>query len=189
MIAYGIDLSAAKVAVAQVNGGFRVRHVEAGPVKGEDHEARIARAAQLAGTVKELLAGVDAEDVIAIESPSVAGRGQGHATGEVFGLVLRVVISEAAGQWFLVNPMHLKMFATGKGRAEKDEIRLAVFKRWGFEAETNDEIDAFVLAQMARCTVEPDCYTAQQREVVGRCFLTGGKKPRRKNLQFDRATL
>ena len=32
--------------------------------------------------------------------------------------------------------------------AKKDEVRLEVYKRWGFEAPTNDEVDAYVLARI-----------------------------------------
>lgn len=48
-----------------------------------------------------------------------------------------------------VAPNVLKKYATGKGNAQKDQIMLAVYKKWGFEAETNNIADAFVLAQMA----------------------------------------
>ncbi len=50
--------------------------------------------------------------------------------------------------FLVVPPARLKKFACGKGNAKKDEIRLAVYKRWGFEAPTNDEVDAYVLARI-----------------------------------------
>jgi len=45
-----------------------------------------------------------------------------------------------------VAPTTIKKFATGSGKAKKDEMRLAVYKRYGKEFETTDECDALVIA-------------------------------------------
>jgi hypothetical protein len=55
----------------------------------------------------------------------------------------------------------------GRGNTKKDEVRLAVFKRWSFEAKTNDEIDAYVLARIGLAYLGyDDDLTKPQREVV-----------------------
>ena len=47
----------------------------------------------------------------------------------------------------MVAPQALKKFVTGKGNVKKDQMKLAVFKRWGVEFPTTDETDAYALAQ------------------------------------------
>lgn len=47
----------------------------------------------------------------------------------------------------VVAPTALKKFVTGKGNTKKDEMRLAVFKKWKVEFKTTDETDAYALAQ------------------------------------------
>ena len=50
-------------------------------------------------------------------------------------------------QPFLVVPP-ARLRSLPAGNAKKDEVRLEVYKRWGFEAPTNDEVDAYVLARI-----------------------------------------
>lgn len=67
----------------------------------------------------------------------------------------------------VVPPARLKKFTTGRGNAQKDEMRLAVFKRWGYEAKENDLIDAYALAQLGRAVLGWETnLTKAQREVV-----------------------
>lgn len=47
-----------------------------------------------------------------------------------------------------VPPTSLKKFITGKGTSQKDSIMLEIYKRWGFESETNNIADAFGLAMV-----------------------------------------
>jgi hypothetical protein len=47
---------------------------------------------------------------------------------------------------YLVSPGTIKKWVTGSGKAKKDEMRLAVFKKYNKEFETIDEIDSFSLA-------------------------------------------
>lgn len=76
-----------------------------------------------------------------------------------------------------IHPKLLKHFAIGKAHGEKDEVRLAVFKRWNFEDPSNDVVDSYVMAHMARCRVDGDGYTAYQREIVERAY--NKKSPKR----------
>jgi len=64
------------------------------------------------------------------------------------GTALRMMCHIMKVKYVEVQPSSLKKFATGKGGAKKEEIMLAVYKRWGFEAQTNNEADAFVLAKI-----------------------------------------
>lgn len=50
----------------------------------------------------------------------------------------------------IVAPQSLKKFATGKGNARKDDVKLAVYKKWGLEFSDDNLADAFVLSQVGR---------------------------------------
>jgi crossover junction endodeoxyribonuclease RuvC len=82
--------------------------------------------------------------------------------GELGGIVKRAAY-QAKVPLVIVPPATVKRFATGKGNAKKDEIRLAVYKRWGFEAVTNDEVDAYVIARIGLVDLGlAKCDTADQ---------------------------
>ncbi len=63
---------------------------------------------------------------------------------EVKGIVL-AVLHQMGRKWVLVSPNALKKFAGGK---QKEDVRLEVYKRWGFEHASNDVVDAYVLARI-----------------------------------------
>lgn len=86
---------------------------------------------------------------VCIEHYAMGAKFGRELAGELGG-VLRVMMFENEIDYDEVPPLRLKQFATGKASAEKDHILLAVFKKWGIEFKTNDEADAFILAQMAR---------------------------------------
>lgn len=48
--------------------------------------------------------------------------------------------------FLLVAPTTLKKFITGSGKGEKDMMMMEVYKEYGFEAEDNNECDAYCLA-------------------------------------------
>jgi len=57
---------------------------------------------------------------------------------------------------YMVAPTSIKKFATGRGNAKKDEIRLAVYKKYGLEYETSDECDALMIADFGYCVITND---------------------------------
>lgn len=56
----------------------------------------------------------------------------------------------------VVPPTSVKKFATGNGSAKKNEMLLAVYKRWGVEFKDDNLADAFVLAKIADALANPD---------------------------------
>lgn len=65
-------------------------------------------------------------------------------TGMVQGAV-RVVLNDLHIPYVLVTPATLKMFATGKGNADKSAMILAAFKRGGVEFADDNQCDAWWL--------------------------------------------
>ncbi len=88
------------------------------------------------------------------------------------------------GGLVVVPPTQLKKFATSKGTADKRQMALSVYKRWGFEADTDDEVDAYALARLGAALLGvADGLTEVQRGVVDKLLGNGepeSKKTRRK---------
>lgn len=123
---------------------------------------------------------------VCIEHYAMGAKFGREAAGELGG-VLRVMMHENEIDYIEVPPLRLKQFATGKASAEKDHILLSVYKKWGIEFKTNDEADAFILAQMARAISlvkrgQEEKYglelTAYEREVIEK-ILSPEKKAKK----------
>lgn len=77
--------------------------------------------------------------------------GYGYASQSLAPLVevgtcYRLKLRQRGVPYVVVAPSALKKWATGKGNAKKDQVRLEVFKRFGFEHESNNVVDAYALA-------------------------------------------
>ena len=121
----------------------------------------------------------DARATIAIESPAFLAKGSG--VDRMFGGWWIVIdqIWAIADPLLKVTPAQVKKFATGNGNAKKDEVMLAVARRYPDVPITdNNQSDALVLAAIAAAAVgEPfnGELTKAQREVVEAVSL-GGKE-------------
>jgi crossover junction endodeoxyribonuclease RuvC len=97
-----------------------------------------------------------ANDIMEIYRPrAVFIEGYGYAnkyslaTLVEVGTAIRLALHAHGCEYVEIAPSALKKFATGKGNSKKEQIMLAVFKKWGFDPETNNIADAYVLAKMA----------------------------------------
>lgn len=61
------------------------------------------------------------------------------------GTILRYFLRQSGYEWAIAAPTQLKKFAVA---ATKQDIKLAVYKRWGFEHRSDDVVDAYVLAHI-----------------------------------------
>lgn len=103
---------------------------------------------------------------VAIEGYSFGARNQAHQMGELGG-VLRLAMWRERIPFVDVPPTMVKKFAGDKGNLKKDEMRLAVFKRWQREFKSEHEVDAFVLAKIAEAvTRDVGGLTKPQREIT-----------------------
>ncbi len=75
-------------------------------------------------------------------------RGSAMARVGELGGVLKKTLFVEGYETLIVPPTSVKKFSADKGNAKKDQVRLAVYKRWGVEFKTNDEVDAYVLARI-----------------------------------------
>lgn len=109
----------------------------------------------------------EAPIVAALEGYGYSANSQRLAElGEWVGLIKWELWRNNIG-FFVVPPARLKKFVTGKGTAQKDEMRLAIYKRWHFEHPSNDVVDAYGLARIALAIAGgADGLTKAQAEVV-----------------------
>ena len=96
-----------------------------------------------------------------------------------FGAILRYLITKAYDcQIIEVAPTTLKKFTTGKGKGQKEGMAAHVAKRWGQIFDTNDETDAYALAQLGRRIAGwQGCDNQAQEEAVAAAL---GGKPKKK---------
>lgn len=78
------------------------------------------------------------------------------ATLVELGTVLRMCAVEMGVSYIEVAPTSLKKFSTGKGNARKNQMMLAVYKRWGFETVDDNIADAYALARMGQAQLGVD---------------------------------
>lgn len=89
--------------------------------------------------------------LVVIEGYMMAG-GQASRLAQLVtvGTCLRLAVRRRASCRLVeVNPQQLKKYVLGSGKGQKkDQMRLGVYKLWGFEHESDDVVDAYALAQI-----------------------------------------
>lgn len=126
-----------------------------------------ARLEHIREQVMELV-GVNQPDLIVLEGYAF-GRPNAMAPLAELGGVIKHSLHTHGWIYLVVPPTRVKKYVCGKGNAKKDEVRLGVYKRWGFEAPTNDEIDAYGLARIGLAYLgcdDEDKLTKPQLEVL-----------------------
>ena len=145
--AMGADLSLSRSAIVVLNKrGVMVRCESFAP-----ESTGAERLHEIAAWLTNM-AQLERVSTLTIESPFSGG---GHMAGvaiklaEMHGAVKAELHKQRMTAPYYVAPMTLKKYATGNGHAEKSDIKMAVFKKWGIELNSNDEADAYALAQIA----------------------------------------
>lgn len=105
-------------------------------------------------------------DRVVLEGFSYGSKGRGVSTQYGIGWTIRTALYHKDIDYIEVTPGGLKKFATGKGNTSKDNMILPIFKRWGFEHDSDNVRDAYVLAQIGRTIDGHEKTTKYQREVI-----------------------
>lgn len=82
------------------------------------------------------------------------------------GGVVKLSIWRRQEDFLVVPPARLKRFVCGRGNARKDEMRLWVYKRWGFEHPSPDVIDAYALARFGLGVLDDTGLKASEKMIV-----------------------
>jgi len=105
-------------------------------------------------------------DKVIIEGFAYGAKGRGVSTQYGIGWIIRTALYHADVEYLEVTPSQLKKFATGKGNMSKDNMILPIYKRWGFESDSDNIRDAFVLSQIGRAHDGLGTLTGYQTEVM-----------------------
>lgn len=98
------------------------------------------------GRVLERIAG---SALVVIEGYSFGAKGNAVINLGELGGVIRWTLWDRGYTYLEVPPASLKMFATGKGNAKKDEVLAAAIRQLGYMGHSHDEADAMWLHRMA----------------------------------------
>jgi len=124
----------------------------------------------------------------ALEGPSLDSVHREFDLGEASGVVRLALYHLKAVEPLVVAPSQLKLFAAGRGDADKDEVLNAVNQQWGTALTDDNEADAVVLAQIARAAHQRTrCSTRKQAEVV-HALLTPSSTPRTRRMRRKSTT-
>src|SRR5690606_23341542 len=85
------------------------------------------------------------DDKVLIEGFSYGSKGKGVSTQYGIGWILRIDLFEMGIGYAEIPPTTLKKFATGKGNVKKEDMILPIYKRYGFENDSDNIRDAYIL--------------------------------------------
>lgn len=115
------------------------------PPKG--HDRGMARLRWLRDSVLSAALGAD---LVVIEGYSFGSKGNAVINLGELGGVIRLALSDANKRYVEIPPSCVKLFATGKGNAPKDEVLAAAIRKLGYARANHNEADALWLLEMAR---------------------------------------
>ena len=116
--------------------------------------------------VEEIVENIEPGDVIAIEGFSYGSKGKGIDFQFGLGHAIRLELYRENINWIEVTPTQVKKFASGNGKCKKENMIIPILRHWGFEHDSNNVRDAFVLAQIARSTQVRTVNTKYQEDVI-----------------------
>ena len=97
--------------------------------------------------VEEIFSRANA-DFLALEGYSMGSKGSRvFHIGELGG-ALKLVAIRRKMRILTIPPTSVKVFATGNGRAEKEDVIRGIETNWGYQIDKHDMADAFVILQM-----------------------------------------
>lgn len=169
----GLDLSLRKTGVATYDPLTGVHDMET--ISVSDKLRGPHRLDYLSKRLAEVLARHEYQGV-AIEGYAMGTKGgRAFDIGE-WGGIARLMVYREGIPTILVPPSVLKKYLTGNGVSDKNLILLAVYKRYGIEAEDDNQADAIGLADMTyhvhsrkvpAFEYQVDALTKVQKMIVG----------------------
>jgi crossover junction endodeoxyribonuclease RuvC len=143
MFSLGLDISSTSSGAIVLNDMGTVLHEDVWkPPAGLDYLQRGSwQAERLMGIIEQF-----PPDKVCIEGYSLGSTHNAEPLITV-GTIIRYFLRQMGYEWVVVAPTQLKKYA---GAQLKQDIKLAVYKRWGYEHRSDDAVDAYVLAQIGR---------------------------------------
>lgn len=139
----------------------------------------LSSAEQLQDYGREIANYANTPDVVCIEGFSFGSKGKAVSTQYGIGFAIRFALRDMGIKFIVPTPGQVKKFATGSGSSSKDNMVLPIFKKWGFEHDSDNVRDAFVLAQIARSIRIGGGDTKYQQEVIKTILAPPVKKKKK----------
>ncbi len=139
----------------------------------------LSSAEQLQDYGREIANYANTPDVVCIEGFSFGSKGKAVSTQYGIGFAIRFALRDMGIKYIVPTPGQVKKFATGSGSSSKDNMVLPIFKKWGFEHDSDNVRDAFVLAQIARSIRIGGGDTKYQQEVIQTILAPPVKKKKK----------
>lgn len=146
----GVDPSwtcTALVALQVIDGKVAHSATELIKTKAKDWTCQMRRLDYLCVKFANVIQEMD-PDFVAVEGYSYGSPHNAVMLGELGGCIRRSLWIYGRS-YVEVPPRLLKSWVCSSGSAKKEDMKLHCYKRWGFEAPTNDEVDAYCLARIA----------------------------------------
>ncbi|MDY7222116.1 RuvC family protein [Halalkalibacterium halodurans] len=156
-----------------------------------DAEGNVLRAKELTGIgdkdpkrittlIQEVISHIQPNDHVAIEGFSYNSQGRGVGFQFGIGYGMRIALYSRNRSYREVTPGQLKKFATGKGNTSKADMAQPILETWGYSHPSDNVLDAYVLAQIARAIAQKDklTLTEYQQEVIE--TILNPTKPKKK---------
>jgi crossover junction endodeoxyribonuclease RuvC len=145
----GLDLSLRDTGVAVIRtGNGQLPTVSVSRVRPGDKRTGHPRLKYLYTEVRQRAYG---SDLIVVEGPAFAQGTIQHTMGGCWWIILHVVwLDNPDAEVVIVRPQELKQFATGRMKADKDEVMAAAINRYRDHVTltNNNEADALILGAM-----------------------------------------
>lgn len=172
----GIDPSLTATGVCLLQHG-KAQLITINSFPGDD----LARITEIAEAVGDLLFGTPKPIAACIEGLSHGSHNGKAAERASLHYFIRAKCRSYSIPVYVVAPASLKKFITGGGKAEKSTIVREVYKRWGIEANDDNQADAAGLAYVAAAIVgEYEPANTAQREVVAKLTVAPVVKVKRR---------
>lgn len=154
----GLDLSLTSTGIAIVQAkspltdeySLTTKLVKSKGKADADYPTQLERVNTIADRIAQVLA-EQSPDYVAIEGPSLASRhGRVHQRHGLWWVVYGQVLDRLPCTVEVIPPTTLKKWFTGKGNANKSMMAEVALALVGRPLDTDDEVDAFALALMAK---------------------------------------
>lgn len=126
----------------------------------------IERLAAIRDWFSDWLVRLDEEPaIVAMEGYANAAKFGREAAGELGGVVKLALRDVWGREPLIVPPTSLKKFVTGKGNAQKNQMLLHVYRKWGMEFSDDNQADAYALEKFGEAYLATDRSHLAQYEI------------------------
>ena len=130
-----------------------------------DHNRGMSRLRWIRREVLERVPGIE---LVVIEGYSFGAKGDAILNLAELGGVIRMAIADGDLQFVDVPPACLKLFATGKGNAKKDDVFAAAIRRLDYQRNDHNEADALWLLAMAQAHATGVAHNETERRALSK---------------------